>query len=233
MKGNMPVLSTRKATEEEEKLAHKMGFSLVSHPLLKFEYLEPDQGELEFEKMAPDAWVFTSKNGVEGFMRIFEQGLIPLKPKKIFAVGRKTASKLKAAGFDAEVPEREHGTALANLIVDHEYIHSVVHFCGNLRRDELSEILVRNGVQVNELFVYKTIREKYQNDFPQDMQAILFYSPSAVEAFGEAFKRYSDVPSVAIGSTTAAALSQHNCQKIIEAKDASTASMLKALKEYL
>lgn len=234
MKQDMLILSTRETTEEDEKLARQLGFNLKSYPLLKFEYLNLGEEELyALWEMAPDAWVFTSKNGVEGFIRIFEQGFIPKKPKKIYAVGKKTASKLQMLGFDSEVPETENGAALANLIIEQGNIRSIVHFCGNLRREELSDNLRRNDIQVNERIVYKTIREKPKYDLPKNLRAILFYSPSAVGAFFEAFDKAIDIPLVAIGPTTASALNRLNSKKIIEADDASTESMLKALKQHL
>lgn len=234
MRSRMLVLSTRKSTVEDENTARKMGFRLVSYPLLRFEYQLPGQKELEkLFKMQPDAWVFTSKNGVEGFIRIFEQGLIAHKPKMIFAVGEKTASRLKELSFDAVFPEAENGAALAKLISGYNIIQSALHFCGNLRRLELSELLRQHKIEINELVVYKTITEKPQNDFPKDIKAILFYSPSAVEAFGDAIEKFGDVPYVAVGSTTAGSLRKKNCRMVIAAEKSSTESMLKALKKHL
>ncbi|MEX0778900.1 MAG: uroporphyrinogen-III synthase [Balneolales bacterium] len=229
----MQILSTRKTTEEEEQLARRMGFQLISYPLLKFEYIKPNDAELDdLWEMSAHCWVFTSKNGVEGFARLFEQGMVPVKPKKVFAVGKKTAIKLRELEFYAEVPEVNNGSALAELIVEDGTVKSVIHFCGNLRRRELSEILGRNHIKVKDLVVYKTIREKPQNNYPKDIDAVLIYSPSAVEAYKELFGKLEELPTVAIGATTAAALREMNCKKVIEAEDATTKSMLAALKQY-
>ncbi|MEX2641296.1 MAG: uroporphyrinogen-III synthase [Balneolales bacterium] len=230
----MTVLSTRQAKDNEVQLAKKMGFRLINYPVLRFSFREPGKQELDkLQEEAPDAWVFTSKNGVEGFMRIFEQGMIPLKPKKIFAVGNKTASKLAEHGFTAGVAGTENGTALANLIVDDPSVGSVVHFCGSRRRDELSVILTRQTILVTELVVYHAMEAHPPvENLPSDVHAVLFYSPGSVNAFGSALDRYHDIPVVAIGSTTGEVLRQNTDKEVIIAEEASTESMLKALAQF-
>ncbi|MEX0684796.1 MAG: uroporphyrinogen-III synthase [Balneolales bacterium] len=230
----MKVLSTRETTVEEEILADKMGFELISYPVLRYEFQEPDNYKIEsLRDASPQAWAFTSKNGVKGFLKLFEQGLVPVKPQKIYAVGKRTAYELKRIDFKATIPEIENGKALATKIIKEGMVKSVVHFCGNLRRNELSTLLKQNDISVNEIVVYKTITEKPGIKPPEKVRAILFYSPSAVEAFREELTEYNNVPLVAIGPTTSEALKQKRFKPLLEANEASTEAMLKSLKKFL
>jgi uroporphyrinogen-III synthase len=79
-------------------------------------------------------------------------------------------------------------------------------FCGDRRREELPDRLKAAGWQVHEVIVYQTILTPHRIDKTYD--AIVFFSPSAVESFFSMNTIQPHIPLFAIGRTTAAALQQ-------------------------
>jgi uroporphyrinogen-III synthase len=158
----------------------------------------------------------------------------------IYAVGEKTAEALEELGIDAQFPEQQDALGLAKLITDRvnkvrynktESLQSkspgsaaphagqaskpvILHWCGNRRRDELGRELKEAGFEYIDLEVYQT--ELNAITLPGEKpDAILFFSPSAVEAFrlNNGFK--GTLPELfAIGNTTGEALSLESGQNV-------------------
>jgi len=129
-------------------------------------------------------------------------------------VGDKTAAALKELGIKAQVPAGQHASGLAKVIIKEEEIipagndkPKLIHWCGNRSRPELTEELAAAGMDLLPLEVYATyLNELKLPEKPTD--AILFYSPSAVEAFRHSGGFKAVLPELfAIGNTTAEALS--------------------------
>ena len=79
-------------------------------------------------------------------------------------------------------------------------IKKATHFCGNLKRDELNEILTQNKIEVNEIEVYRTVLN--ERKFEEVFDAVLFYSPSGVQSFIEDNETNESI-AFCIGQTTA------------------------------
>ena len=47
--------------------------------------------------------------------------------------------------------------SLSKKIIKNSSIKNVIFFCGDKRRDELPENLIKNGINVEEIIVYKTM----------------------------------------------------------------------------
>ena len=77
-------------------------------------------------------------------------------------------------------------------------------FCGDKRREELPESLTAAGWQVHEVVVYQTTLTPHRIDKTYD--AIVFFSPSAVESFFSMNTIGPQTKLFAIGKTTAAAI---------------------------
>ncbi|HSQ45738.1 MAG TPA: uroporphyrinogen-III synthase, partial [Lutibacter sp.] len=90
---------------------------------------------------------------------------------------------------------------LADEILLNKEIEEVHFFCGNLRRNELPEILTENNIKVNEVEVYSTNFKPVTIKSTYD--GIRFFSPSSVKSY---LLKNTDTQSVAfcIGNTTAA-----------------------------
>ena len=141
--------------------------------------------------------VFTSKNAVIGIFNQFSSDALQFE--NVYCVGDKTAQFL--AEKNVKVTVIAHSAEeLADEILLNKNIDEVYFFCGNLRRNELPEILTENNIKVNEIEVYSTNFKpvKIKNTY----DGILFFSPSSVKSY---LLKNTDTQSVAfcIGNTTA------------------------------
>lgn len=130
--------------------------------------------------------------------------------KVAYAVGPKTAERLREVGLPPLGAEAGDAAALADRIVDEAPEAPLLFLCGNRRRDTLPNRLQAAAVPFDELVVYETHTRKYL-DLPRAGGGtwLAFFSPSGLEAVQEA-------PSVdperyriaAIGPTTGGALEE-------------------------
>jgi uroporphyrinogen-III synthase len=161
--------------------------------------------------------VFTSMNAVEAVGK-YLQG--KKTNWKIFCIGSST--KKIIAGFFNETNitgTAESAIDLADEIINQQNISSVVFFCGDKRRDELPDKLKQHNISVHEIEVYKTFETSHNIEKKYD--AILFYSPSAVNSFFSVNKTGNETILFAIGKTTAAEIEKFSSNKIIKADEPS------------
>ncbi|MCA1802878.1 MAG: uroporphyrinogen-III synthase [Rhodothermaceae bacterium] len=105
------------------------------------------------------------------------------------------------------IPDAYDAVGLAKRILLDTQITELIHWCGLRRRPEFGERLGAAGVLVHEVIVYDTLPETDITVPSIKPDAVLFYSPSAVEALfeGGPLPQWS-CPLIAIGQTTADAL---------------------------
>lgn len=188
-----------------ETLTNKIGASGIDVDMLAFIEIEQNSDAETAEainRLAQESVyaVFTSSNAVEAVSQ-----LINNKPDwKIFCVGKITADLANKCFDNSVIGIANDAAALAALILQHEEIKEVAFFCGDMRREELPQILQQNGVGVKELPVYSTRLTPEKVTYAYD--AILFFSPSAVESFFSVNNIGAGTVLFAIGNTTATAL---------------------------
>ncbi len=227
----IPVLVTRQLNQNQLELARKLGLKLSCNPILQFDY--PKQWEeihTNLSKFNPDALAFTSKHGVEGYRRYSLDFPVSSSGKVVYAVGPSTAEQLFKTGLNAHVPELHNAAALARFIIDEMGTGKIAWFCGNRRREEFENLLSDAGFEVLAVVAYQTLANPEIADVDR-YRALVFYSPSAVEAFlGE--HEIPDLPVFAIGPTTALALRDAGFSEIIESDDTKTETLLKSIADY-
>ncbi|PWN08222.1 uroporphyrinogen-III synthase [Rhodohalobacter mucosus] len=220
MSATQSILVTREMSDDQRELAKKIGLVLVEMPAISITYRDNWLSVQDTVRRAGKMVIaFTSANGVRGFERFRRAGLDLPENLRVYAVGGKTAEALFEAGWDKKdirTPERQDGVGLAQLLAD-DFLNGevpadtvVLHFCGNRRRDEFRQYLKESNVQVRDIVVYATdLNEMELPDNLNTFEAILFYSPSAVQAFRNSggFTRNGLPELFAIGSTTAEELS--------------------------
>lgn len=177
----------------------------------------------------PATVVFTSMNAVDAVVAR-QKGRAP--GWRIFCVGQTTAKQVEAAFGKAAIAGTSPSAALlAQLMVEHAPPEQVVFFCGNLRRDELPEILRGHGVDVREVQVYQTqmLPQKVESDY----DGILFFSPSAAQSFFSSNRPPASTVLFAIGDTTARELKRLSPNAVVTAEKPGKAFLLrKALAYY-
>ncbi len=228
------ILVTRPLSGQQIQYARILGLEPVIESALEFEFPQYWDGVLKVINEHPKSdWVFTSANGVNALEEMMNNGLQVRPEVKIFAVGSKTKEALESLGLEAKIPQTQDGLHLAELIIQEGKIDSVIYFHGNLSREEMTDKLRSKDIEVIEQEVYQTrIKPVYLPKTAVD--AILFYSPSAVEGFklGEGFS--SELPALfAIGPTTAEALRNESDQGVEIADVPDTKELLKTVADYL
>lgn len=137
-----------------------------------------------------------------------------------YAVGPKTAARLRAVGLRPRGQDAGTAEALAAQIVEDAPPAPLLFLSGSRRRDTLPEALRAAGIPFNERVVYETrSRTELTLPPPETTTWLAFFSPSgleAVEQSGEAELRSYRI--AAIGPTTAGALraAGHDVEAVAE-----------------
>jgi uroporphyrinogen III methyltransferase/synthase len=196
-------------------------------------------------------WIlFTSVNAVQAVERRGNELQRDLdsarKLPRAAAVGPVTADAAEAAGFSVEYVAADHsGAGLARELGQELRNKNVLLPRSDRANPELPAALRRCGALVTEVVAYRNLppgttdQEKLHESLRDGVDSILFYSPSAVENFLELLGRerlgtlQGRVLMVAIGPTTANALSAAGVQRIARAADTTTKAIVEALEGHL
>ncbi|MBL7471839.1 uroporphyrinogen-III synthase [Robertkochia sediminum] len=215
MASNIRILSTRTLTEPQRERLLAAGFALTEIPFIKTE-------QVPFT--APDSIaraIITSNNAAKAIANK------QLRIDAVFCVGQKTATTLSSAGYKVEITADNAG-ALAEKITD-AYQGEEFYFLGTRsRRDELPEHLKANNTPLKEIEVYKTLPESHR--VPGNYDGILFFSPSAVDAFSRE-NSFKETVCFSIGPTTAQALEAHT-KTVVTAKQPSAEHLILETVKY-
>ena len=196
-------------------------------------------------------WVlFTSVNAVQAVERRGnELQRSPGSARKLpraAAVGPVTADAAEAAGFSVEYVASDHsGAGIARELGEELRNKNVFLPRSDRANPELPAALRRCGALVTEVVAYRNLppsatdRAKLHESLKDGVDSILFYSPSAVENFLEVLGRerlgtlQGRVLMVAIGPTTANALSAAGIQRIARSADTTTKAIVEVLEGHL
>jgi len=195
-------------------------------------------------------WVlFTSANAVQAVERRGEElgrnlsTVAKLPPAA--AVGPATTVAAEAAGFSVEYVAADHsGAGLARELGSELRGKKVLLPRSDRANPELPAALRRAGAVLTEVVAYRNLppsptdRGKVQDSL-SGVDAIVFYSPSAVQNFVELAgperlgTLQGRVVMVAIGHTTSSALSSAGMQRIARATETTTKAVVEALEGHL
>ena len=156
--------------------------------------------------------VFTSMNAAEAII----ESLDGSKPHwDIYCMGGTTKTIIKDYfGADSIKGTGKDALSLAEGMVT-SGTKEAVFFCGNIRRDELPQLLKQHYVALEEMVVYETIVTP--QEVTQAYDAVLFFSPSAVDSFFSVNKVSEKTILFAIGNTTAKAISNYSHNTVVKA----------------
>ena len=124
--------------------------------------------------------VLTSKTAVEAWMEIARRLKLDAKQYPVYCLALATQALaihygLNIAGIASDA------SLLADVILKDKSVSAVTLVCGNLRRDELPNKLLKSGILVQEIEAYQT--EHSPVKIEKAYQGVLFFSPSAVDSF--------------------------------------------------
>ncbi len=206
------IVSTRKLTSHEDAELQAAGWTLTCYDFIsKVIDIPSDLNQQSVHKHV----VFTSKMGVKAFLQIAEQLHLDCTNYTVYCISHRTRECALASGLNIKA-SAPNASALADEILRDEKVNAVTHVCSHRRRNELSEKLNKAGVAVQDVMAYRTEFTPVVVD--QSYDAILFFSPSAVDSF-LTLNPVQQVPCFCIGQTTAAHARQRG-YKYINISDA-------------
>jgi uroporphyrinogen-III synthase len=166
------------------------------------------------------------------------------KPQ-VATVGPVSAEAAEAAGFEVEhVAHIHNGVALAEELGERLRDRTVLLPRSDRANPDLPAALKRYGARVTEVIAYRTL---YPADIDQrnlqkvakgKAEAILFFSPSAVQHFAELVGSEplsaleNRVAMMAVGPVTAGALRKIGVRRILTSEDTSAESVLAVLERH-
>ena len=210
------ILSTRPVSDEmiAVALAKNIGIDILSFiETTPIETIEVQQ-EIELAANQITTVVFTSMNAVEAVTGMLD-GFVP--EWNIYCMGYATKELVKNYfGENAIEGTADNATELAEEIIKNDEPDEVIFFCGNRRRDELPARLQKHHININEIIVYQTKNNQHKIDKVYD--AVLFFSPSAVESFFLVNKLPGNTIVFAIGETTKETVGRYCSNKIVVSK---------------
>ena len=246
------VVITRAAEQSvalERELSARGAVPLVV-PLVAFG--EPEDFSLLDAALAAlggfDWMIFTSAQAVRALASRAEQigksrEVWKEKPW-VACVGPVTANAARDSGFAVEyVAETHNGLGLATELGSRLKEAKILLPRSDRANPDLPAELRRHGADLTEVVAYRTMKsspldESRLNKMTEgEVDAILFFSPSAVHHFSDLFGRdklrslQDALALTAIGPVTANALREAGVQRMVVAADTTSASAIEALEE--
>lgn len=212
----------------------------ISWPLLRIEYPGATPAAREaLSAIGSCDWVaFTSVHSVIGFFRLLHTcGLDgrALGASRIATVGPATADALRRRGFRSDLTPKPYAAeAMADALLRENPLPRTVFFPhGDVARPVLRERLTARGIDVRELVVYRNRNVPLPTDAAATMEdgvdAVTFYSPSAVERWAASGIPVTDAVVACLGPTTADAARLAGLPVHVVPDDGTTKSMVRAL----
>ena len=247
------IVITRAARQSEALAKVLAGVGAIPIVLPLVEFGEPENfGSLDaaIAQLKQFDWIiFTSGQAVRAFearSKDLGASLNPAGSKlRIAAVGPVSAEAVRQAGLPVEYVARTHnGVGLANEFGGRLQGGSVLLPRSDRANPDLPAALKTHGAQVTEVVAYRTLqpgevdRQKLNSISATEADAILFFSPSAVQNFGELvgaehFVGLQDGLAItAVGPVTAEALRHLKMERIVVAADTTSAAVVQALENY-
>ena len=196
-----------------------------------------------------DWMILTSAQAVRAVVKRSEELKVSLirtgKKLQIACVGPVTAEAVRQAGFRVEyVAETHTGAALAEELGKRLQGAKVFLPRSDRANPDLPPALKRHGALVTEVIAYRALRpdvldkRNLRQIADGAADAVLFFSPSAVQHFAELFggeqlRALQDKLAItAVGPVTASALRAAGVQRTVLAKDTTAPAVVEALEKH-
>lgn len=230
MSDKLYILSTREIDSDFKQEILSLGINVDAIPFISIDYVDnvEVQQEVELLETYKAGVAFTSVNAVKAVASLLH-GSMP--SWNVYCIGHATQQAVREYFPNSSIAGiANDSNSLAELIIINDNCEELFFFCGDKRKDDLPDRLNEAGIFVNEIVVYHTSLQPKKIE--KLYNAVLFFSPSAVDGF---FKLNNDNPHTswfAIGNSTAKQVSKYSHNKVIVAAEPNSASMLKSLAEY-
>lgn len=215
LKNKIQILSTRPVGKELVNEADNNDIILDEISFIKTEEIIDTEIEKKIRELSKQniTAVFTSINAITAVSKFITTKI----SWKIFCIGNTTKKLVKKFwGEDNIEGFADNANQLSKIILENSSIKNVTFFCGDKRRNELQDNLIKYGIDVDEIVVYKTTETP--TVLTKQYDGLLFFSPSAVQSFFSKNSVSNATNLFAIGSTTANEIKLFTQQPIIIAQ---------------
>jgi uroporphyrinogen III methyltransferase / synthase len=247
------VVITRAARQSIELVEHlgRLGALPILLPLVAFSAPE-DFGPMDaaLDRLEQFDWIiFTSENAVRAIVK--RAGVrgnlrnVAGRRSRAAAVGPTTGTAAQRAGFFVDYQAQTHsGVALANELGEKLRGQSVFLPRSDRANPDLPQLLRDYGAEVTEVIAYRTVtpvnldQEKMTKIVNGEVEAILFFSPTAVEHFvaivgqEKLLDLQERLAITAVGPITANALRQSGVDTLLAAEDTTAGAVIAALEKH-
>lgn len=212
------ILSTKKLEASLSEKAKQNNIEIVEQPAISIHTIstkEKWQEIYHYAEAGSQYVVFTSTYSVQAIKSFLHFYVKTTADQwKIFSLSGRTKESIEEHPdlFGEIIDTGRDASSLAKKIIEHK-VKEIIFFCGNKRRDELPDALKEAGIVVKEVIVYNTTETAQLA--PDNVDGVLFFSPSAVNSFFTANKLKKNTVCFAIGKTTAKWVSQFANNKTI------------------
>ena len=246
----MITRAARQSVELVENLA-KLGAMPILLPLVAFSAPE-DYAPLDaaLDRLEQFDWIiFTSENAVRAVVK--RAGVrgnlrnVAGRRSRAAAVGPTTANAAERAGFFVDYQAQTHsGAALANELGEKLRGQSVFLPRSDRANPDLPQLLRNYGAEVIEVVAYRTVTPVNLDEVKiaaivnGEVEAILFFSPTAVEHFvgilgNEKLRELQKRLAItAVGPITANALHQSGVESLLVAEDTTAGAVIAVLEKH-
>jgi len=247
------IVITRAALQSEALSKVLAGLGAIPLVLPLVEFGEPEDFGPVDEAIAQlnqfDWIIFTSGQAVRALVarsKDLGASLNPVGSKlQIAAVGPVSAEAVRQTGLPVEYVARTHsGVGLANELGERLRGRSMLLPRSDRANPDLPAALKTHGAEVTEVVAYRTLqpgevdRQKLSRISAGEADAVLFFSPSAVQNFAELvgpehfLGLQNGLAITAVGPVTAEALRHLKMERIIVAADTTTHAVVQALENH-
>ena len=212
------VLSTKKLEASLIEKAKQNNIEIIEQTAISINKIHTKEKWREIHHYAEAGSqyvVFTSRHAVQAiksFLHVYVNSMTV--QWKIFSLSGRTKDSIEEHLdlFGEIIDTAQDASSLAKKIIDHK-VEDVIFFCGNKRRDELPDALKKASIVVKQVIVYNTTETAQLAT--DDVDGILFFSPSAVNSFFTVNSLKRNTVCFAIGKTTAKWVSLFSNNKTI------------------
>lgn len=174
-----------------------------------------------------DAYVFTSQHAVKHIIDLEQKELFSSKNKISISTYGKTSELLNQTYF-INNGQYKDSLSIAESIKSYKYT-KIAHITSKWRLPLLEESLKTQNIQYVPIEVYEKKILPCELD---EYHALIFSSPSNIDAYLKSNQKFKDVPCFCIGTTTSAYLKSKGVQNVISSDFSSKNSILKTVKSY-
>lgn len=221
------IVATRKISEDIKNKVTQYNINIIDYDFLSFTYFVNEfLGEILINFKTPI--IFTSKHAITAVLKIAETYGINLIGKSCYCVEGKTFQFAKQNGFLILAAANNSENLAKKIVANLE--EKVFHFASNITLNNFYNLLKINKIEVvfHEVYFKKLNEIKVEENF----DAVLFFSPSQINAFLLKNKLNDAIPAFCIGETTSSYLKALNHKNIITSQFPSEENLISEVIEY-